>query len=466
MKCLIHIGTEKTGTTHLQNWLYTNREYLGSRGVYLSENFETPNNRRLVAYCQNRLDEWTRLHGISSLDQKAAHFSEFASAFSNEVTSAAESHHTFLITSEHFHSRLRTKEEIERLFTLIAPVMDEIVIVGYFREQADMARSFYSTAVKRKVTQRFDAFLEGVRPASYYYNFSAIADNWSSVFGVERCRFRIYDRDRLVNGDIRHDFVATTQIAVNIDDMQPGPPAINDALSHAQVELFRIINEEIPFWLPENGGVNPENRRMKQLLLGIEPLQQGRLYSPLLEAIPERFSEVNKAFFSKYLPDEPVFSPVQADKRSLSANSELLAESLGALLRVLLKDTHSRVLLNTDADTLRDIALGYDTEATLSLHQARYLMGLAHKARPEGPFIAKKFAEYSVEPPEPDEAGAAESASEESAALEVDVPRGEASEVNDSEIDDSEIDRFEIHDSATDASEKHDKEGPDSVSAH
>ncbi len=466
MKCLIHIGTEKTGTTHLQNWLYTNREYLGSCGVYLSENFGIPNNRRLVAYCQNRLDDWTRLHGISSLDQKAAHFSELATLFTDEVKSAAESHHTFLITSEHFHSRLRTKEEIERLFALLAPLMDEIVIVGYFREQADMARSFYSTAVKQMVTKRFDAFLEDARPKNYYYNFSAIADNWSSVFGVERCRFRIYDRDRLVNGDIRHDFVATTQIAVNIDDMQPGPPAINDALSHAQVELFRIINEEIPFWLPENGGVNPENRRMKQLLLGIEPLQQGRLYSPLLEAISERFSEVNKAFFSKYLPDEPVFSPVQVDKRSLSANSELLAESLGALLRVLLKDTHSRVLLNTDADTLRDIALGYDTGATLSLHQARYLMGLAHKARPEGPFIAKKFAEYSVEPPEPDEAGGVESSSQESAseefaAFEVEAPRGEASEIDDFEMDDS-----EIHDSATNASDIHDKEGPGSVSAH
>ena len=35
MKCILHIGTEKTGTTLLQNWLYDNKEKLSQVGIYL-----------------------------------------------------------------------------------------------------------------------------------------------------------------------------------------------------------------------------------------------------------------------------------------------------------------------------------------------------------------------------------------------------------------------------------------------
>ena len=44
MKCILHIGTEKTGTTILQDWLYDNKVELSKVGVYLSDNLGKTNN--------------------------------------------------------------------------------------------------------------------------------------------------------------------------------------------------------------------------------------------------------------------------------------------------------------------------------------------------------------------------------------------------------------------------------------
>lgn len=52
------------------------------------------------------------------------------------------------------------------------------------------------------------------------------------------------------------------------------------------------------------------------------------------------------------------------------------------------------VLENRDADYLRDIALKFENKKTLTLEDAHYLMGLAHKARPSGPVIKKKLESY------------------------------------------------------------------------
>ena len=69
MKCILHIGTEKTGTTLLQEWLYHNITSLSKCGIYLSEIIGKPNNQLVPAYFSNRLYSWAKSKGISSLSE-------------------------------------------------------------------------------------------------------------------------------------------------------------------------------------------------------------------------------------------------------------------------------------------------------------------------------------------------------------------------------------------------------------
>ena len=57
MKCLLHIGREKTATTLLQDWLYVNQEVYSRHKVYLSEMLENTNNLAFPSYFQNHLDD-------------------------------------------------------------------------------------------------------------------------------------------------------------------------------------------------------------------------------------------------------------------------------------------------------------------------------------------------------------------------------------------------------------------------
>ena len=69
MKCVLHIGTAKTATTLLQKWLYSNRDGLAQKGIYLPETIGEPNNRSLAGAFQTRFDIWAKRRNIETIEQ-------------------------------------------------------------------------------------------------------------------------------------------------------------------------------------------------------------------------------------------------------------------------------------------------------------------------------------------------------------------------------------------------------------
>ena len=81
MKCILHIGTEKTGTTILQDWLYYNHQILSNRGVYLSQTIGKNNNREIVSYFMDDFDGWFKERLITNESEKNRYFKDFQSVF-------------------------------------------------------------------------------------------------------------------------------------------------------------------------------------------------------------------------------------------------------------------------------------------------------------------------------------------------------------------------------------------------
>lgn len=78
---------------------------------------------------------------------------------------------------------------------------------------------------------------------------------------------------------------------------------------------------------------------------------------------------------------------------------DILASSISSYVKKIKPMVYNKEKspVNLDADLLRNIALKYETQKTLSLEDAHYLMGLAHIARPHGPLIKKKLDIYTNE---------------------------------------------------------------------
>ncbi|MGB3313379.1 MAG: hypothetical protein WBB85_03115, partial [Albidovulum sp.] len=207
MRLILHIGTEKTATTTLQHFLYDNRAALAARGVGLSDVAGSPNNRRLAAYCQpdGRIDNFFRGRKIATPEDKAAFFAGFAEDLSAELAGLGTG--TVILTSEHFHSRLIDRDSVQKLHDLLAPLFSEIRVLCWFREQAAVARSLYSTAIKGGKTVGFDEFLDGCTPDSHRYNYHDSFRLWADVFGADALVARLFDRAAFVGGDIVTDFL-------------------------------------------------------------------------------------------------------------------------------------------------------------------------------------------------------------------------------------------------------------------
>ena len=196
MKCIVHIGTEKTGTTYIQDCLYDNLKEFRRKRIYLSEMLGFPNNRHLVAYFEPdfKTNNWTRNNGISTAEEKEEFFYDFENTFREEVRQAKQNSNTFIITSEHFHSQLRDPKDIARFRDFLHSIFDEVKIVCFFREQYDTALACYSTILKVGWSADRDEWIKKMCTLdNYYFNHMSIADQWAEEFGRENCIYQLYD---------------------------------------------------------------------------------------------------------------------------------------------------------------------------------------------------------------------------------------------------------------------------------
>lgn len=400
MKCLLHIGTEKTGTTLLQDWLEENRDELSRQRVYLPTTLGHRDHRWFTAFFQRKPDEWFKSKGIRTAEDKTKVFEGFLERLVDEVRLAEQHHDLFIITSEHLHSRITERESITDIALFLAAIFEQTTVLCYFRDQADMAVSLYSTALKTAHTMPLDDFLtRTVTLKSRYYDFNDIADGWSTAFGRDHCIFRIYDRSRFEEGDLRLDFLSCLPQPIDASRLTYDTTSRNESLPPLVAAAFRQINTHVPYWA-EGSGVSPLNVRLKSRIADLTALQPGKIDSPRKSALRALFETRNAAFLKQYFaPGEQVSAsaPQPADPPvfSLQEVEAILESTLSALLPELDAESTGR-LLDSDADCLRDVAVKIEQGTATSLQDAAALMQLALRARPDGPFIRKKVEDYAT----------------------------------------------------------------------
>jgi hypothetical protein len=303
LKAIIHIGTEKTGTSSIQMFLYKNRKKLIKSGYHFLQSAGKTNNWALPAFfsVDDRFNDLYRDEGIKSRQEIDQFKLNFLERFQRELRAVKKNVHTVIISSEHLHSRIRTKEEMDDLHQFLSGYFDEIKIVCYLREQAATCTSWYSTSMKSGGTLTFPEFLQRCRPGNYYFNYYEVLSNWERNFGIESLDIALFAQDQFLNGDLLDDFTARLD-PVLVGTLNKSFQSENESLRPVGQALTRAVNLIFPVSLEDPEVVEIRSRCKKLIFQSLS----GRGQQPGLdvhETIFESFSEINERLRLKYFPE-------------------------------------------------------------------------------------------------------------------------------------------------------------------
>ena len=352
MRLTLHIGTEKTATTTIQHFLDHNHDHR----IALSRVAGLRNNRRLAAFCQPRdgQDDFWAQHNLRTVAERDHFFADFADRLAAEITQAATWADHMVLTSEHFHSRLRDAASIQRLHDLLAPHFSDIRVLCYVREQAATVKSLYSTAIKAGIAADFDRFVRHCTPDSPRYNYLETGLAWARVFGAPALEFRLFQRDQFVQGDICSDVLNAVDPTLDPDRFARLDQDQNESLGAFGIRLGLINNQINPRFRPD-GTPNPMHLRVRAALQATDLAAQGAVAFPAASDIHAAFDASNRAFAERFLGRSD--NPFPPPKPHQASETTLTPDQLETFWNDFLTQMQSAPILGqADANRLRRTA--------------------------------------------------------------------------------------------------------------
>ncbi len=250
-KIVLHIGTEKTGTTSIQSFLSANRERISKQGFLVPDFLGGDCHRKLsvMAFNEEHSDDFVVGMGLVDPEVRRSTIKVWREEFERKVRESEQD--GWIVSCEHLQSRLKKGEEVERLGGILDGLFDEVEVVLYIRKPIDGAVSLWSTAI-RAGGKSFSV----PPPSNDYYdrifNHRNTIKTWSSTF-PGRVRVRLYEKTGLKAGSLIEDFCEVA--GIGFSDEFSLPAFENETLSWHAMKVLAELNRRIP--RIENQQMNP-----------------------------------------------------------------------------------------------------------------------------------------------------------------------------------------------------------------
>ncbi len=326
MKVIVHIGSEKTGSTSIQSFLELNREILLQEGVYFPVSIGDYNHVKLVTHCEDNSFQKRiyQLVGVRNKEEKAVWSQQLVASFSREIAEMPASVNTVVITSELFQTNLSKTEEVEVLKKLLQEHFADIKIVVYLRRQVDAAISLYSTHLRGGGTH--DAPLKGNAGIQWRYNYKKMLDIWKSVFGKTNVIARIYEKDKLLDGNVVKDFCHHLGVADHWQKFeQPAPQ--NTSLS--------VLGQYLLYHANLHKMLKEDNRRTRKATIAfLEENYSGVSVTPEFSNCIEfqnRYTALNADVAAEWFDQDQLFAEFKGKKCNGGFNEIPEPERVAAL---------------------------------------------------------------------------------------------------------------------------------------
>ncbi len=315
MKCYLHIGTPKTGTTTIQDFFFNNRKKLPAAGFYYPESLGLSNKILLAAaaassFKENEFGEELR---IKTADAFTELQKKTISRFNEELKTLPPGT-KIICSSEQIHAWLTSEEEIEKLKQILQEAgIHDITVIVYLRNPSETANSLCSTAIKTGTTADFQ-----VPEPSYHYfekicNHKKTVERFSKVFGKEKIVVRLFRKDKFKNNLLIHDISDIIGLDINKHELTL-PQNQNESLSLLGLILLKNLNEKIKsFYAAET-----DNQRNDLLKFITTHFSKPGFVMPreMFEAYDAYFADSNEWIRQNYFPEEQVLFPYKIPEAS------------------------------------------------------------------------------------------------------------------------------------------------------
>ncbi|MCV3336563.1 hypothetical protein L8T90_01050 [Campylobacter sp. RKI_CA19_01121] len=255
MTAYVHIGTEKTGTTSIQDFLLQNHDYLVKQGYLYPKNYLIGKQHWWLADLAHEMT----INKIN--DFREINLNKNYSLVFEEINQHQSK--IFVFSSEAICRNCFSKVHVSNLSNIFKILgFDEVFIILYIREISEFVSSYSVQNIQGWAHFNTDKITPNIHPRIYSFNIKRIIEDFSEVFGKENLIVRLFDKNEFYKGDLLKDFICS--IGLKWDKNLIIPPKQNESLDLLGVELQRRLNEKFPHKFDNNPPYMPiENNKLR-----------------------------------------------------------------------------------------------------------------------------------------------------------------------------------------------------------
>ncbi|WP_139788480.1 hypothetical protein [Halomonas sp. BC1] len=205
----LHIGTEKTGSTAIQIALLKNKDNLLDLGLAYLVSHDRIESRAFAAAAigDKQKDDFLTRNNMDSAKSRQELRHQLASDLDSFISELPGHVHSIILSSEHFHSRLRYSNQVKWLYEFLLPYASGFTVICYVRPQVDLVSSSYSTMLKSYDARSLSEVVDSVCVKNnHYYNYNNFLSLWENVFGFESMVLRLFKADVMLQENVVADF--------------------------------------------------------------------------------------------------------------------------------------------------------------------------------------------------------------------------------------------------------------------
>jgi hypothetical protein len=229
MKCILHIGIEKTGTTSIQNFLFYNSDLLLSQNYKITKSLGKINNSGLIQFAnENLLSSHVKKINKINDEEYDKFLKRRKNDFKNEILSTnwplKNEKKKVLLSSEFLQSYLNTTDIFNLKSTLTDIGFNEFEIILVLRPQSEIIKSRLSTGVIAGEHYKFLINTNCIDLPKLYLKNSRLLDygrtisNWTEVFGINN--IQVFDYNKIKKNSLETNFLQAIDLELKIDDLK------------------------------------------------------------------------------------------------------------------------------------------------------------------------------------------------------------------------------------------------------